>query len=102
MGLVLRLVVGMLVLVLGLVLVLVVLVLSTGSFGRTARSDGHAHGDSVGMRVSLDMWVDVRMCRWFALVTRRLWNPANMLVLLLLLLLLLLWEGHLSDGGVVW
>jgi hypothetical protein len=93
MRLVLRLVVRvrmlMLVLVLVLMLGLVGLVLGT-SFGRTARSDGHAHGDSVRMRVCLYMWVDVRMCRRLAFVSRRLWNPANMLVLLLLLLLLLL------------
>jgi hypothetical protein len=78
-----------LVLVLMLVLMLVLLMLNTSSFGRTARSDGHAHGDSVGLRVSLHMWVDVRMSRRLALISGRLWNPANMLLVVLLLLLLL-------------
>jgi ribose/xylose/arabinose/galactoside ABC-type transport system permease subunit len=61
--LVLRLVMRVLMLMLVmLVLVLVLmLVFSTSSFGRAARSDGHAHGDAVGVRVSLHVWVDMRM-----------------------------------------
>jgi hypothetical protein len=98
--LVLRLVMRVLMLMLVmLVLVLVLmlmLVLSTGSFGRAARSDGHAHGDAVGVRVSLHVWVDMRMSRRLALVSRRrLWDAGNMLVLLLVL-----YEGHLSGSWV--
>jgi hypothetical protein len=81
-------------LVLMLMLLVLVLMLSSGTFGRAARS-WHCHRDAVGVSVGLYMRGNVHMCRRLALVSRGLRDGANGMGLLLLC------EIHLTGCRVV-